>query len=210
MTIKELEELDSPETAPIVEPVSEVVAPPADTVPVVEPEPKPSKPDFKEIVLASQEDADKFVKDRVARAERSAKKESEDRVRALEAELKGFKDKELSEDQLKEQRLAESAAAESALRDELNEARRELLVTRLAGKASLPEELWDRVRGNDEDEIAADIVKLSGLVPAAGEPSKKPPVHSPTLRVAPTGDDPEPEPDVKNIVDSISGLGLGF
>lgn len=210
MTIKELEGLDSAETTPIVGDVSEVVTPVVEVAPTEVELPKPGKPEFKEIVLASQEDADKFVKDRVARAERSAKKESEDRVRALEAELKGFKDKELSEDQLKDQRITEAAQAESALRDELNEVRRELLVTRLAGTAGLTEELWDRVRGEDEDAITADIVKLAGLVPAASEPSRKPPVQSPTVRVAPTGDDPEPEPDVKNIVDSIDGLGLGF
>lgn len=210
MTIKELEGLDSSETAPVVEPVSEVVTPVVEVAPTAVELPKPGKPEFKEIVLASQEDADKFVKDRVARAERSAKKESEDRLRELEAELKGFRDEKLSDEEKKEQRLADAAAAESALRDELNEVRRELLVTRLAGTAGLPEELWDRVRGDDEDSITADIVKLAGLVPAAAEPSRKPPVQSPTVRVAPTGDDPEPEPDVKNIVDSIDGLGLGF
>lgn len=93
------------------------------------------------------------------------------RLKKIEAELSKYKEKEKAEEDAKktaEQRLAE-------LNAELAKTKRDNLVAKVALKKGLDADLVDRVRGENEEDIEADIdLLLSKFKPAAnGEAVKK-------------------------------------
>lgn len=184
------------EAAPV-----ETATPVADPVtPVVEGAPVVPVP-FKQIVLDSQDAADDFIKDRIARATRSAEKKAEAEKKILQDRITGFETAQLTEDQKKEQRAitAEKLAQERG--DELTKLQREILVRDNAG--DLPKSLWDRVRGETEEEIVADIASLMEGVPAAPVVPGRPPAQSPMVRVQPVGTDPDPGLSVDDIMKQL-------
>lgn len=164
---------------------------------------------FKEIVLDSQDAADQFVKDRVARAQRSAEKKTQQTVDDLKAQLKAHEDAKLSD---AEKLVNATKAAEKLAEDrgnELTKLQRQIKVSELADEAKLPRSLWDRVRGDTDEELEADIAKLAtdfGVKDGVSTDSRRP-VQSPTVSVTPTGGEPDADPTAKSIVDSMSLTG---
>lgn len=163
---------------------------------------------FKEIVLDSQEAADKFIKDRVARAQRSAEKKFQTQLDELQGQLKAHEDSKLSESEKLQNaaKAAEQLAEERG--NEVTKLRRQMTVKDLAIDAKLPKELWDRVRGETDEDIAADIQDLAEkFAPKdVSVDSRRPPTQAPKVTVTPTGGEPDVEPTAKSIVDSFSSL----
>jgi hypothetical protein len=174
-----------------VETATIVADPVTDDAPVVE---------FKAITLDSQEATDNFVKDRVARATRSAEKKAEAEKQALKDRIAEFENEKLTEDQKKEQRAiaAEKLAQERG--EELTKLQRAGIVRDLADEAGLPKALWGRVHGDTEEEIAADIKELIDGLPAAPVVPGRPPTQSPTVRVQPVNSDPDPGQSADDIM----------
>ena len=111
-----------------------------------------------------------------APAEDAVKAEAAALKKQLEAqkkELEAYKAKEQAE--LDKQKSAEEKLAEKEA--EIERIKRENLVTKLAAKKGLDPDLFDRVRGATEDEIAADIdlllEKFKVAETASGEPKGK-------------------------------------
>lgn len=186
------------EIAPIVaDPVTPAVA----TPPV----------EFAAIVLDSQEATDNFVKDRVARATRAAQTAAKAERKAIEDELNELKNAALSETEKKDNALkaAEQLAAERG--DELTKLQRASLVSDLAQEAGLPKKFWDRVRGDTDEEIVADIAELMEGIPAPADPVKgTPPSPAPKakVKVQPTGNEPDPGLNADAIVKELSRGGF--
>lgn len=177
-----------------------------DVVPA-EPEPKPTKKAFENIVLDSQEAADNFVKDRIARATRSTEKKFADQVKELSEKLKSYETEKLTADEQKELRLSEAEKLAEERGNQITQMLRERTITDLAVEAGLPKNLWDRVRGENDEEIAADINALVALLPKETvKETAGPPSQAPTVKLSPTGDEPNSEPDAKSIVDSLPGF----
>lgn len=172
----------------------------------------PSESPFKEIVLDSQEAADKFIKDRVARAQRSAEKKTQQQIDDLQAKLKSHEDAKLSDSE----KLVNAAKAAQQLADdrgnELTKLQRTIKVGELAEAAKLPRSLWDRVRGDTDEELEADIAKLATdfRVKDGVSTDSRPPVQSPNVSVTPTGGEIEIERNAKSIVDSMSFGAIRF
>lgn len=95
----------------------------------------------------------------VSRALRQANKEAE----KLRLRLKEYEDRDKTE----QQKLEERATAAERERDET---RTSLLRMRVAVAKQLPSELVDRLRGNTEQELAADADALLSLVGPSGRP----------------------------------------
>lgn len=166
-----------------------------------------SRNEFKSIVLDSQDAADSFVKDRVSRAQRSVEKQYKTQVDDLNAKIEAFENEKLSESDkiVKRAEAAEKLAKERG--DELTKMRREMSLNSLAADAKLPRDLWDRVRGDTEEEISADIAKLKAALPATEAPADtRPPSQQSKVTVAPTGQEPDADQDAKSIVDSLPGF----
>jgi hypothetical protein len=91
------------------------------------------------------------------------------RAADFEAKVKAFEEKEEKERQAKlsaEEKAKEKADKAEA---ELKRLQRENLVTKLAAKAGLDPDVWDRLRGDTEDEIAADIKFWEEKLPKPAE-----------------------------------------
>lgn len=178
-------------------------AAPVDPAPVVG-----APPEFAAIVLDSQDAVDKMFKDRIAQANRVAEKKAKDDRKALEDKLKAFEDAALTDTEKKDNALkaAEQLAAERG--EALTKLERKVLVRDLAQDSGLPKKLWDRVSGETEDEIAADIKELVEALPPVADPGKgKPPVQAPTVRVSPPGDSSDPELSSDALLASINRNG---
>lgn len=178
---------------------------PVETAAVVADPVTPAEPtvvEFTPITLDSQEATDNFVKDRVARATRAAEKKVEGEKKALQDKIDAFENEKLTDDQKKDARAAAAEKLAQERGDELTKLTRELLVRDNAG--DLPKSLWDRVRGDTEDEIIADIATLLEGVPAAPSAPGRPPTQSPMVRVQPVGTDPDPGLNAEDIIKQLA------
>lgn len=117
-----------------------------------------------------------------------AKKAAEARLAELEAAKKAADEKRLTE----EQRWEELARTREQELENLNNqitqeraARQRLLV---ATEFSLPPELADRLKGNDEAELRADAEKLAALMPKPATPPGVPPTTRGTPGETPKSD----------------------
>lgn len=179
-----------------------------------QPDGKKSDKEFNPIVLDSQEAADKFVKDRVARAQRSVEKKFQDQISDLQSKLQAFEDEKLSESE-KISKRAESAEKLAEERGgEVTKLRRELFIRDKADELAaeglaLPRDLWDRVRGDTDEDIEADMRALAAALPKPAETETtegRPPTRQPREKVFPTGQEPDTELDAESIVNSIPGF----
>ncbi len=130
---------------------------PATDAPTEDDAPKGDEPETDDVEeIASQAENPDAVS-RAIKAERQAAKEARDRADELAAKVKEFEDRDKSE----QERLAEAATTAER---EASEAKAELLRLRVATSKNLPPELADRLRGDDEQELAADADRLLKLV----------------------------------------------
>jgi len=105
----------------------------------------------------TQADIDRIVKDRLDKAKAQADKQTE--AARAEAERKA------AEEQGEFKKLYEATTAElERERAAKAQIERERLIDRVATKHGLPDELRDRLRGETEEELAADAEKIAGLL----------------------------------------------
>lgn len=129
-------------------------------------------------VIDTQEDFDKAIQKRIARAEREAaekyqnylspeqveelKKEYENKIQHAEESLKDAKEKIASHDQIVADLTTRATAAEG-----------KLLKNRIANESGVPYELADRLVGNTEEELKKDAEQLASyLAPKSAPPLK--------------------------------------
>lgn len=151
--------------------------------------------------ITSQEEFDAAIKQRIARAEKSAEKKAQTKLQELETKLQEHENAKLSEEEKRNKRLTELEKAIQEREEKITELERSKLVSDIASELKLPKKLWGRVVGNTEDEVRADIEDIMSDLPKPTE-SKKPP--SQTVKVAPSGDSGEPADDADAILDSLS------
>lgn len=202
----------------VIDPAAPVVAAPVEpATPVADPvvTPEPPVETFKAINLDSQDAADNFVKDRVARATRAAQNAAKAEKDALEARIAEFEAASLTADEKKDARIAAAEKLAEERGATITKLERKELVSELAGEAKLPKKLWDRVRGDTEEEIAADIAELmdgeptTPVVPA--EPVKGvPPTRTPKVKLQPTGAVTDPGINADDILKTLTRSGLAF
>jgi hypothetical protein len=114
-----------------------------------------------------------------------------ERIRKIQSENKNLRERA---------KTAEKKAEGADEKDQrITSLEAELLRERVGRRLNLPDELVDRLRGNNEEEILADAEKLVAIVskptPGGGKPSE---------RLRGGGEpDQEPEPDLRKLVDEI-------
>jgi hypothetical protein len=124
----------------------------------------PAEPETPATVVTEQpEDLGEAGKKALA-AERAAKKAAEKQLADLSKRLQEYEDRDKTE----AQKLAERVAAAEAERDAL---RLTSLRQKVALEKGLPATLADRLKGNTEEELAADADELLALVPVGADPS---------------------------------------
>lgn len=112
----------------------------------------------------TQADLDRLVSDRL---ERERKKYADyDALKAAKAELDKLKEGQMSELDKAKQGLGAAQAKVTELEAKIKAMELSALKARLAAAAGLPSELADRVRGEDEEAIKADIEALKKIIPA--------------------------------------------
>lgn len=158
--------------------------------------------------ITSQEEFDSRLKNRLERAERSTEKKFNAQIKELTDKIAGFENEKLSDAEKRDKRLAELEKALQERDEKLTKLERAKIVSELAHDAKLPKKLWDRVKGDTEDEIAADIQELLEAYPTPeskdDKGAKKPPSQGATVKVQPTGSDGEIEESADAILESIS------
>lgn len=162
--------------------------------------------EFQPIVLDSQDAVNSFVKKRVERAKRSAEEAMQAQIAERDAKIKAFEEQALSESEkvLKRAEAAEKLAQE---RDaELARLKRDKLVSDLASEAKLPKKLWDRIRGDTEEDIQADIEDLAKEfgTDTVSTDSRPPSSRPKTVSVVAPGHEPETTITAKSVADRIS------
>jgi hypothetical protein len=129
-------------------------------------------------IIETQEDFDKAIQKRLARAEREAaekfqeylapdqveklKKEYEEKLKKAEEDLNAAKEKMASHDQIVADLTTRATTAED-----------KLLKGRIANDAGIPYELAGRLVGNNEEELKKDAEQLASyLAPKSAPPLK--------------------------------------
>lgn len=118
-----------------------------------------------------------------------------ERIRKLQSEAKNLRTRAKS---------AEEKAAGADEKDKrISSLERDLLRERVGRRLSLPDELVDRLRGDNEDELLADAEKLVGLLgkPASG----RKPAENLRSGMAP---EKEPEEDPREVARRIKSRGF--
>ena len=164
---------------------------------------QPESPDdsgFKPI--QSQEEFDAALKKRLERAERSTEKKFQAQMKELQEKLQEHENAKLSEEEKRNKRLTELEKALKEREEKITELERGKLVSDVASELKLPKKLWDRVRGDTEDEVRADIEDMLSDLPKPTE-AKKPPAQGGKLKVSPSGDSGDPTESADAILDSI-------
>jgi hypothetical protein len=139
--------------------------------------------------IGSQAEFDAALKQRLARAEKSAEKKFTTRVAELEDIVHQFENEKLSEDEKRDKRLQELTAALAERDDALKGHERSKLVSTLADDLGLPRKYHDRIRGDSEEDITADIQDFLEGLPKPDAKVRQ----SGTVKVQSTGDQGEPE-----------------
>lgn len=115
----------------------------------------------------TQDDVDKAVKDRL---ERERKKYSDyDDLKKAKEELDALKAEQLSELDRTKADLEKAQAAAKAADEKVKALELSALKAKLVAEAGLPAALADRVNGDDEEAIKADIETLKPLVKSAAK-----------------------------------------
>ena len=156
-------------------------------------------------IIETQEDFDKAIQKRLARAEREAaekyqdylapdqveklKKEYEEKLEKAENELKAEKEKMASHDQIVADLTTRATTAEEAL-----------LKSRIANDAGIPIELAARLVGNNEEELKKDAEKLASYL----VPKSAPPLRSSDPAAVATGTQANINTDMATMLSQIS------
>lgn len=148
--------------------------------------------------ITSQADLENVLKGRLKRAETAAEKKHQARIKELESIAHAYENEKLSEDDKKNKRLEELTAA-LAERDEMIKGHeRGKLVSTLADDLGLPRKYHDRIRGDSEEEITADIQDFLDGLPKSDKP--KP---TGTVKVQSTGDSGTTEINAEDIFKNL-------
>lgn len=148
--------------------------------------------------ITTQAELDALLKGRLSRAEKSAAKKHETRISELEGIVHTFENERLSDDEKKNKKLEELTAALAERENTIKGHAREKLVAGLADEKQLPRKLWDRVRGETEEDILADIDDL-----LEGLPKGERTTRTGTVKVHSSGDDGELEQTAAEIIASF-------
>lgn len=147
--------------------------------------------------ITTQTDLENVLKGRLKRAETAAEKKHTARIKELETIAHAYEQEKLTEDQKKDARISELTAALAERDEVITGHERSRVVGDLADTLKLPRKLWDRVRGNTEEEIEADIKLLLEDVPAPQRPGG-------TVKVQPTGGQGEQEITAEQVLAQIN------
>lgn len=115
--------------------------------------------------IASQEEFDNLIKDRIERAKESVRKDYAD-YESIKAQL-GNKDAEMAK---LTERLTSLETEKADLSAKLNATETSSVKMRIAFENGLPFDFCERLRGNTEEELKADAQELSKLF-AAHQPA---------------------------------------
>ncbi|WP_195167300.1 capsid assembly scaffolding protein Gp46 family protein [Mycobacteroides abscessus] len=143
--------------------------------------------------ITSQSDLDAILTKRLERADKASAKKYGETIKSLEDKIAAFETEKLSESEklLKRLEEAEKSAADRA--GELTKLQRERQVFDLAQEHGLPRALWDRVHGDTDEDILADIKSLLDAFPKADPKGPQGFPQGPTPRVVtPTGEPADP------------------
>lgn len=149
--------------------------------------------------IASQAEFDAALKQRLARAEKAAEKKFTGRVTELEGIVHAFENEKLSADEKKDKALADATAAIAERDTKLQTYERKEKVSSLADELGLPRKFWDRVRGDSDEDITADINDLLEALPKPDAKVKQ----TGTVKVQSTGDPGEQEVTADSIFKNL-------
>lgn len=142
--------------------------------------------------ITSQDALDAILTKRLERADKVSAKKYGETIKSLEDKIAAFESEKLSESEKLQKRLEDAEKLASERAGELTKLQRDRQVFDLAQEHGLPRALWDRVRGDSDEEIIADIEALKGVIPEP-KPSGGGFPQGPTrTTVAPTGEQPDP------------------
>lgn len=142
--------------------------------------------------ITSQEALDAILTKRLERAEKASSKKYGETIKSLEDKIAAFETEKLSESEKLQKRLEDAEKLASERAGELTKLQRERQVFDLAQEHELPRALWDRVRGDTDEEILADIEALKGVLPGKPETKGGFPQGPTRTTVTPTGDAADP------------------
>jgi hypothetical protein len=149
--------------------------------------------------ITSQADLDALLKGRLTRAEKAAEKKFNSRIAELEGIVHAFENEKLSDDEKRDKKLQELTAALAERENALQGYARKELVAGLADEKQLPRKFWDRVRGDTEEEISADIDTLLEALPKADKSTTR----TGTVKVHASGDDGEKDLSAAAIIAQV-------
>lgn len=149
--------------------------------------------------ITSQTDLENVLKGRLARAEKAAEKKFTARVTELEGIVHQFENEKLSEDEKRDKRLQELTAALAERDEAIKSHERSKLVSNLADELGLPRKYHDRIRGDSEEDITADIQDFLDGLPKSDAKVKP----TGTVKVQSTGDQGEQEVTADSIFKNL-------
>lgn len=137
--------------------------------------------------ITTQDELEKVLGGRLSRAEKAAEKKYTSHVKELESIVHAYENEKLSADEKKDKQIGELTAALAERDETLKGHERSKLVSTLADDLGLPRKYHDRIRGDSEEDITADIQDfLEGL------PKSDKQKQTGTVKVQSTGDSGEP------------------
>lgn len=156
--------------------------------------------------ITSQAEFDAALKGRLSRAEKAAEKKFQKQIDDLAKQIKEYDDSKLSDQERRDAKIAELTAAVAERDKTIAQNQREKLVYDIASENNLPKKFWDRVRGDTDEEIEADIKELLEALPAhiTTTSTQGPPSRTTTTKVQTTGDSGEQELSADEILADIN------
>lgn len=142
--------------------------------------------------ITSQDALDAILTKRLERADKASSKKYGETIKSLEDKIASFETEKLSESEKLQKRLEDAEKLASERAGELTKLQRDRQVFDLAQEHELPRALWDRVRGDTDEEILADIEALKGVLPGKSEAKGGFPQGPTRTTVTPTGDAADP------------------
>jgi hypothetical protein len=148
--------------------------------------------------INSQDELENVLKGRLKRAETAAEKKHQARIKELESIAHAHENEKLSADEKKDKQIGELTAALAERDDAIKSHERGKLVATLADDLGLPRKYHDRIRGDSEEDITADIQDFLEGLPKADKQKQ-----SGTVKVQSTGDSGEPTLTAEDIFKNL-------
>lgn len=149
--------------------------------------------------INSQDELENVLKGRLKRAETAAEKKHQARIKELESIAHAYENEKLSADEKKDKQIGELTAAVAERDEKIKGHERGKLVSTLADDLGLPRKYHDRIRGDSEEDITADIQDFLEGLPKSDVKQKQ----TGTVKVQSTGDSGEQETTAESIFKNL-------